>query len=156
MPNVLEADPEVCRAVRQFQTMLTKERRSSPRRPFPFVRRIARATGRKVPEEATFFSVKCRDLSTQGFSFLVKARPQFTSLVLALDAWPSPIYVAAEVKHCEDVLIYPSGRTEVLHDRGARVDAERSSDDGVESWVLVGCKFTQRLAEPESQGPQIE
>jgi hypothetical protein len=152
MSSVLAEDPEVRRGIRWFQSMLTEERRRAPRQPFPVVRRIAQTTGQEVPEQAAFFPVNCRDLSTHGFSFLVKTRPQFKSLVLALDAPPNMIFLAAEVRHCTDVLVHPSGRVEVLLlNLVARDDYERRRVAGAEFQVLVGCEFTRRLAVPKNQ-----
>jgi len=143
MASVLEADAEVCGAIQRFQSMLTKERRRSPRRAFPSVRYIAQSADGEMPEKPAFFPVECRDLSTHGFSFLFKTRTQFQTLVLALDAQPTPIYLVAEVRHCTDVLVYPSGRIEV---RPKAWEAHESQiPEGAEPWVLVGCEFTRRL-----------
>lgn len=150
MSSVLEVDTEVCRAVQRFRSQLTEDRRRSPRQPFPVVRYIAKATGQEVPEETAFFPVQCRDMSTHGFSFFVKTRPQFKSLVLALDARPKPIYIMAQVRHCTDVLLHWSGQVEVLDDQGAGADRKCSAADAG-FWVLVGCEFTQRLPGPENQ-----
>jgi hypothetical protein len=128
-----------------------EERRRAPRRSFPVVRRIAEAAGEEVPEQADFFSVQCRDISTHGFSFLVKTRPRFQSLVLALEASPNPVYVTAEVRHRTEVLVHPSGRVEVVYNQGTRADRERPSAEGAESWVLVGCEFTRRVPPPGNQ-----
>ena len=149
MAAVLEADAEVCGAIQRFQSMLTKERRRSPRRAFPLVRYIAQSTDGEMPEKTAFFPVQCRDLSTQGFSFLFKTRPQFQTLVLALDAQPAPIHLLAEVRHCTEVLIHSSGRMEV---RRSLWETHASQiPEGAESWVLVGCEFTRRL--PGNQQP---
>ncbi len=146
MPSALEADPEIRQGIHRFQSLLSRERRRCPRQPFPVVRQIAQAAGDHLPEQAAFFPVRCRDLSPDGFSFLAKTRPEFRSLVLALDAPPETIYLAAEVRHCTSVAIYPSGRVEVLHGRDLPADGEPCSADAAEYWVLVGCQFTRRLA----------
>lgn len=151
MSSVLRADPAVCRAVIRLRMLLTNERRRCPRKPFPVVRLIAPAAGEEVPGQTAFFPAKCHDLSTHGFSFLVKTRPQFKSLVLALETTPDPIYVAAEVKHCTDVLVHPSGRVEVLHKLAGRDEYQRRWSAGAEHCVLVGCEFTRRLAMPEDR-----
>jgi hypothetical protein len=156
MPGALERDPEVRQGIHRFQSLLSRERRRCPRQPFPVVRHIAQAAGDDVPEGAAFFPVRCRDLSADGFSFLAKARPGFRSLVLALDAPPKTIYLAADVKHCTSVAIYPSGRVEVLHGRDPPADGEPCRANTAESWVLVGCQFTRRLAEPEDQEPSVD
>jgi hypothetical protein len=98
-----------------------------------------------VPEQTEFFPVRCHDLSTRGFSFLVRRQPQFKSIVLALTTLPEVIYLAAEVKHCTDVLVHPSGRVEVLRNRDAESGCKIGSGNGAECSVLVGCEFTRRL-----------
>lgn len=149
MSDVLEADPEVCQAVDRLSGSATTERRRCAREPFPVVQQVARATGQKVPEQSAFFPVKCRDLSTRGFSFVLKRRPQFTSLVLALDAPPEVIYLAAEVRHCTEVLVHPSGRVEPLPKQDPEAAAPSpggdGANDGAKVGVLVGCEFTERL-----------
>ena len=145
MTNVLEVDPGVLRAVEQFGASSTKERRCISRKPFGVVQRIAQAAGRKVPEQATFFPVKCRDLSTRGFSFIVKRRPQFKSIVLELGTPPDEIYLAAEIRHYTEVLVHASGKVEVLQRQDSETGFEGPSEDGAEPWVMVGCEFTGRL-----------
>jgi hypothetical protein len=145
MSTVLEADPEVRRAIEQLHGSMVKERRRVPRESFPVVQRIAQATDGKIPEHAAFSPVKCHDLSTRGFSFIVKKRPQFKAIVLALAAPPDVIYLAAEVRHCTDVLMHASGRVEALQHQGAEVARESRSGQGAEPVVLVGCEFTERL-----------
>jgi len=150
MTSVLEADPEVCRAIEELRGGTTEERRRAPRELFPVVQRIAQAADGKVPEQATFFPVKCHDLSTRGFSFFVKKRPQFKSMVLALGTPPDVIYLGAEVRHCTDVLMHASGRVEVLDEQDAQTDCASPSGNGAELTVLVGCEFTRRLESQHS------
>jgi hypothetical protein len=145
MAPALEADPEVRRAIDELHGSLPRERRSAPRESFRVVQRIAQANGGKVPEQTAFFPVRCHDLSTRGFSFIVKRRPQFKSLVLALGTPPGVIYLAAEVRHCTDVVTYPSGKVEILDDHSKQIARDSRSGKRVELGVLVGCQFTRRL-----------
>lgn len=145
MTSLLEADPEILQAVDELRSSSTEERRCAPRKPFRVVQRIAQATGRRVPEPSTFFPVKCCDLSTRGFSFSIKRRPQFESIVLALGTPPDVIYLAAEIKHCTEMVACPSGRVEVLDEQGAETDHEDPGIEGVERSFVVGCEFTGRL-----------
>ena len=149
MSGVFMPDPAVCRVV--SRSRILAERRRSPRYPFPVVRPIAQATGQEVPEQAAFFPVKCRDLSLHGFSFFARTRPQFSSLVLALETTPDPIYIAAEVRHCTDVLVHSSGRVEVVYKLGGQDGCPLWLPYGAEFGVLVGCEFTGRLTVPENQ-----
>jgi len=151
MATVLEIDPEICRAVDRFHASSAAERRRVPRESFAVVQRIAQAMGHKVPEQTAFFPVKCHDLSTRGFSFIMKRRPRFESIVLALGAPPEVIYLAAEIRHCTDVLAHPSGQVKILDGRGGQTDGEPRSGHGAELGVLVGCEFTGRLEAPGSQ-----
>lgn len=145
MSDALDADPEVRQAIDRLHGSVMEERRRSRREPFPLVQRIAHAAGRKVPEQEAFFPIRCRDLSTRGFSFIVEGRPQFKSLVLALGSPPDVLYIAAEVRHCTDVLVEPSGRVEVSHTKEAQADCPGPGNRGARPGVLVGCEFVQRL-----------
>ncbi len=150
MGSALEADPEVRRAIEELRGSTAEERRRAPRESFPVVQRIAQAADGKVPEQATFFPVKCHDLSTRGFSFFVKKRPQFKSMVLALGTPPDVIYLGAEVRHCTDVLMHASGRVEILQNQDAQTDGASPSGNGAKLTVLVGCEFTRRLESDDS------
>jgi hypothetical protein len=145
MATVLEADPEIRRAVERIHASSAPERRCSARRPFRVVQRIAQATGARVPEQTAFFPVKCHDLSTRGFSFIVKTQPQFKSLVLALGTPPDVVYLAAEVRHCTEVLVHPSGRVAALQGQEAPSGRGMRGGNGIERGVLVGCEFLRRL-----------
>ncbi len=145
MASLLEADPEILRALDKLRSSSAEERRRAPRNPFRVEQRIAQATGRRVPELSTFFPVKCSDLSTRGFSFSIKRCPQFESIVLALGTPPDVIYIAAEVRHCTEVMTYPSGRVEVLDQQGAETGQEGPGVEGVERSFVIGCEFTGRL-----------
>jgi hypothetical protein len=145
MATVLEADPEVRRAVERIHASSAAERRCTARRPFRAVQRIAQTTGTSVPEQTAFFPVKCHDLSTRGFSFVVKTQPQFKSLVLALGTPPQVVYLAAEVRHCTDVFVDPSGQVVVVPGQAAANGRGRRGRNGVECGVLVGCEFLRRL-----------
>lgn len=151
MTSVIEADPDILRAVEQLGVPSTKERRGTSRKPFRVVQRIAQAVGRTVPEQAAFFPVKCHDLSTRGFSFVAKRRPQSKSIVLALGTPPDELYLAAEIKHCTEVLVHASGKVEVLEEQDSETGLEGRSEDGAELYLMVGCEFTGRLESEDSQ-----
>jgi len=118
-----------------------EERRSSCRRPVFAIRRIAPRTGSSPPAEADFFCVESRDLTDEGFSFFMPSRPAFDSLLLAIDRSSSVEYLPAEVIHCTDVWVYPSGLVETADQRDAG-GRDRPGQDG-RQMVLVGCRFTQ-------------
>ena len=117
--------------------------RKLPRRSFRVVQRVAPRTGPGIPREAEFFNVRCHDLTRQGFSFLMSARPAFTSLVAAFGIPPELIYVAAQVVHCTDVLVDEAGRVRSDEQRDQAPVAQRQD---LRPMVLAGCRFTERLS----------
>ena len=124
----LQTQAEVTRSVRT-------ERRSSPRRPYPYVQSIAaQPDAEVVPPAHSFFEVRCRDISPDGFSFITYERPAFDRLVVSFGAAPSPILVSARVAH---------------------VTAMPSIEEGA---YVVGCDYLGRIknratGEPENSGP---
>ncbi len=153
MASALQSDPEVHRVVEQLRSSAGNDRRDTSREPFPAIQHIAPADGENMPKRTAFFPIRCHDLSTRGFSFFANEQPQFSSLVLALRTATEVIYLAAEVRHCTEALVYPSGRVEVLGGPRDGADCKRARRDGAEHVVLVGCEFARRLDWEESQGP---
>ncbi|MBN2475497.1 MAG: hypothetical protein JXB62_12875 [Pirellulales bacterium] len=123
-----------------------EERRLCRRRPVFAVRRIAPWTGSSCPDEAEFFCVETRDLTDRGFSFFWRSRPSFDSLILATAQTSE--YRAADVVHCTDVIVYPSGVVEPVDDRPMRAAAQGPCEASGEPMVLVGCRFTSHLDTP--------
>jgi hypothetical protein len=117
------------------------ERRSCRRRAFFAIQRIAPITGPQMPHETEFFCVESRDLTSHGISLFMPARPTFTSLVIAFDGSPTTEYVAAEVIHCTEVLVYPSGLIEPLADQSDGSARNAARDGPGELMVLVGCRL---------------
>ena len=121
------------------------ERRSEPRRPFLTSQRIAPRHGQGVPDESEFVDVPCHDLSSRGFSFFLTQRPDFRRLAVAFGAPPKVIYMAAEVSHCEDVLVSSSGEVRPIRGPAGQIDRGDLDDPTATPMVLVGCRFRQRL-----------
>ena len=119
-----------------------EERRGHNRRPFVATHRVTPCREPGVPERSESLEVQCCDLTQGGFSFLLPNRPDFTSLIIAFGALPSVVCLAAEVAHCEDVLVHASGAVELVRDRAGHQDAEPQTGTPM---VLVGCRFTRRL-----------
>jgi len=121
------------------------ERRKLKREPFPAVQRIAVRRGPWIPSESEFISVRCHDLTRQGFSFLLPQQPSFDRLVAALGAPPDVVYVVAEVVRCTDVLVYPPGSGKPAWALSG--DSSYTDPNGQTAipMVLVGCRFTDRL-----------
>ncbi len=130
------------------------EKRRRERLPFDERQRVAQCRGSGVPDDSEFREVRCHDLSQGGFSFLFRTRPHFRELVVAFGIPPGVIYVAAEIVHCTPVLLFPSGRVKRLSQSlpstgteasaGEAARAEEADEEG-EPYVLVGCRFLERL-----------
>ena len=118
-----------------------EDRRGTRRRPVFAVRRIAPLVGSSTPGEAEFFCVESRDLTAGGFSFFMQSRPTFEALVLALDTSTSVERRTAEVVHCTDVWVYPSGLVEPVDDRNPGVSGQGPQGETAQRMVLVGCRF---------------
>lgn len=73
------------------------ELRKYERRPFPYYQRIAPIRDGKLPELTDFTEVRMKDISVQGFAFLVPRPPKIDRFVVELG--PSQIYLFADVKH---------------------------------------------------------
>lgn len=116
------------------------ERRENPRQTFQSQQRIALPRQPGIPPESEFFDVRCRDLTRQGFSFLLAFEPKFKRLVAAFGAPPDAIYLSAQVTHCADVLLYPSGVAVPLEESD-----DQSATEAATPMTLVGCRFIERL-----------
>lgn len=121
------------------------ERRDVRRQSFVATQRIAARRGDHVPDEPDFVEVRCQDLTRRGFSFLLPSRPDFDCLVAAFGSPPGEIYVAAEITHCCEVLVHPSGLVQRLEDGVSPADREDPADQAATMMVLVGCRFTRRM-----------
>jgi len=124
-----------------------RERRKRDRRPFSTVQRIAPRLTDEIPARTSFFPVRCHDLHEDGFSFLLPRRPTYNALVVVLGRKPQDIYLAAEVRHCSNVLLYPDNRVERITDQSNPVDLN-SDRTGAVLMVQVGCRFLERLEPP--------
>ena len=73
------------------------EKRTSPRREFRYLQRIAPIVDGRVPEDDEFIKVVCCDISAGGFSFLTSRPPEFDELVISLGSPPNDRKVIAKV-----------------------------------------------------------
>ncbi len=103
-----------------------RERRRFPRREFPFVQTIAPMLEGETPTLGDFRSVQCRDISPEGFSFMLAHPPSFKELVVALGAQPKQIRVVAEIVHFN-----------------------RMQYQGREVWI-IGCRYVRRASKEVS------
>jgi hypothetical protein len=74
-----------------------KNHRQSKRQAFECVQLLAPFRDGRLPSQAEFRSVLCRDLSSGGFSFLVENRPDFEQVIVALGPVPFKFFTAAVV-----------------------------------------------------------
>jgi hypothetical protein len=125
-----------------------EERRNRPRESYRAVQRIAPFDGQDFPPDTEFFPVRCHDITGAGLGFLLPTRPQFKMFVIALGAPPREIYVAGKVVHVTDVLLYTSGRLELLGGENGFSEPIETDDDEAMPMVLVGCEMTGRLEKP--------
>lgn len=123
------------------------ERRRVSRHPFPVDQWIAPRHGLAFPVDSQFFKVRCHDLTGGGFAFLLPKAPDFDRLVVAFGHPPNLLYVGAEVRHCHNVLVSPSGDVRHVGDQAAEPGPQGQAI-AAKPMVLVGCRFTQRLHKP--------
>jgi hypothetical protein len=116
-----------------------EERRGAPRHPFANRQWIAPYDGSRFPDQSEFSQVRCRDLSRTGFSFVVKEKPEFTSLVVSLGDPPNHMHMAAEIVRISRVKLLGGGHIEIIDDA-----SEDDPDVAAGQTLLVGCKFNGR------------
>jgi PAS domain S-box-containing protein len=104
------------------------ERRSSPRRAYPYFQRIAPFQSGRTPAADQFRKVPFRDISSGGISFLLRCKPDFQRLVIELGRGGRLAYLAAEIVWVRQV------------------------QEGDATSFLVGCKFTGRVEPPSDMG----
>jgi hypothetical protein len=121
------------------------DRRQGMRQPFLVRQRIAPGYSGEMPPESAFVEVQCHDLTRRGFSFFLSSPPTFDRLVAAFGRVPAVIHVAAEVSHCADVFLHPSGFVEPRGDRAAHACYRGPDGQIARPVVLVGCRFVEKL-----------
>jgi hypothetical protein len=124
----------------------SQDRRDRWRQRFAAVQRIAPGFHQGIPPDSAFIEVTCYDLTQNGFSFLLPRPPTFKRLMAAFGPPASAIYLAAEVAHSSDVIVWPSGRTETADDCDSALNHSAEDEPGV-PMTLVGCRFIRRLGE---------
>ncbi len=78
-----------------------QESRATTRRTFGVEQQIARLDPGKWPTPDMFQTVRCADISSDGFAFFQATRPDFEELVIALGLAPDLAYLTARVVHTE-------------------------------------------------------
>lgn len=118
------SDPAMLQVVQDLlnqETVVGRERRQSQRRVFNCVQLLAPYDGKRLPAQAEFRPVRCRDLSTQGFSFYTIERPAHRQVIVALGEIPFT-FVVAEIRNVQ--VVERQGRNQ----------------------YMVGCRFVRRLS----------
>ena len=82
------------------------------------------AVGDMFPADEEFQSVKCRDISAGGISFLWPDQPDFEHVVIAALCGDSTVYMVGQLVYSRAVYMFD------------------------EVGYLVGCKFTKRISAP--------
>ena len=118
---------------------------SGVRVPFTATQQIAPLQGDTLPGKSEFFPVQCCDLATGGISFLMDSRPTFAQLVIEFGLSPNVTFLAAEVAHCCDVIVRPSGKWARVGNRMKEPDTTPNDGLAGKPMVQVGCRFTRRI-----------
>jgi hypothetical protein len=77
----------------------TEEQRKTRRFAFDRLQWIAPTSNDTIPDDAEFFEVRFRDISTGGFAFLTREPLETERLVAKLGAPPCAVLVLAEIAH---------------------------------------------------------
>lgn len=96
----------------------------------------------EVPFLASFFPVRCRDLSCGGVSFFLPAKPCFKKLVVQLGDRLTGQYMEANVMHVSPAIVSPEERL-AWDSSGKEFEIELGSRP-----FQVGCQFLERIAAP--------
>lgn len=76
-----------------------RDRRTQPRKPYPYQQMIAPMIGKRLPSRNEFAPVTCHDISPGGFSFMAQTPPESDEFVVALGCGATLTYVIAQVAH---------------------------------------------------------
>ena len=146
----IQSDAQFYNLIYQLaSTEQAAERRGFGRHPFLCKQRIAPWPESGKLAQADFMEVRCHDLNQAGFSFLLPVRPQFTSVVAALNSGSEEIYIIARITRCEEMLVYPSGLVEPVAGRSSHVSYREPGGGVAERLYQVGCRFMGRIARPD-------
>lgn len=93
----------------------------------------------KVPPQANFFPVRCRDLSCSGVSFFFPIQPSFQNLVFQLGNQDDGIYMESEVIHVCPIKNMP--KEHFAFDSDGQQHKIHPNSQTFE----VGCQFLRRI-----------
>ncbi len=75
------------------------ERRFRPRRPYPYMQRMAPIVGGQMPGLHEFREVECNDIGAGGFSYFTPTRPVENDIIVAFGSGASQTYLLARLVH---------------------------------------------------------
>ena len=94
-----EAGPGGSNPFKRLPDGVHKDRRTRPRRSYPYAQLIAPMIDNKRPQPSAFREVRCRDIAAGGFSYLSPDKPDYQELVIGFGAAPAITYVKAKIVH---------------------------------------------------------
>ena len=152
MSQNLQADPDTgfYNFIHQvLEAEIQGERRLRWRHPFDRVQTIAPYNGTNFPPESSFIPVQCRDLTQEGFAFLLPFPPDFEQAIVALTLPQGTAHVVAKIIHTTEVLVHESGAVEQVKKTDfPKNDSPFKPITDTTLMFLVGCKFIERI-EPD-------
>jgi hypothetical protein len=78
-----------------------QEKRATARHSFGVEQMVAPMWGEEFPPSESFMTVRCIDISKDGFAFYQQDRPNYQQLVVALGLEPNITYLLARIAHFE-------------------------------------------------------
>lgn len=121
-PSPAEDALQNARPFQQLPPGVFGDRRSRPRRAYPYVQLMAPYSNGQLPPPDQFREVQCRDIGAGGFSFFAPGLSAEADVVVAFGAGESLTYLTAR-----------------------RIHATPTSRDG-QSCYIVGCRYTGRAS----------
>lgn len=100
------------------------EYRAYPRRSYPYVQAIGICRDGTLPKREEFFDVRCRDISSRGFSYVTDVAPDFFEFVVTFGSPPAQLYLRSRIVHVSPLV--HEGR----------------------NCLLVGCEYIERVEVP--------
>jgi len=101
--SACEASPatnnQIYDSLNRLPGIINRERRSRPRRSYPYSQSIAPIFEGKLPDRNAFTRIECNDIGAGGFSFLSSKPLDSDTLVVALGNPPDLTYLIAQIAH---------------------------------------------------------
>ncbi|GAB6165651.1 hypothetical protein JCM19992_16510 [Thermostilla marina] len=155
MPSVdAEAQAEfyrlVTRLMREAADDPSRDRRGQRRQLFLSAQYIAPLQGDRPTSEDSYRKVHCYDISKGGFSYFTLERPDYTKLIVRLNAGDQPIEMLAEISYVRPVYLFSTGDVIRADDIDSLDDLPPQLQQPVFAY-LVGCHFLRRWRNRSSE-----